>query len=94
LFLNGAEVEILRNDGDYLLVKYDGFAGIFVTEKVSVVQQARNRFSSRFNSSKPFQPSSSSNQLAQQQINRMTYLEHKYGKSVAAGYIQVRYGRA
>jgi hypothetical protein len=84
---NGAEVEILRNDGDYLLVKYGESQGFLLTKRLPGRLSAdRQRFSNR-------QQQQGVQQQQQQQqgtysrssmINRMTYLEHKYGRSIAA----------
>lgn len=87
---NGAEVEIIRNDGDYLLVKYEDAQGFLLTEKVTVMQTAQpvvqQQVQREFQQQQEQQPQQQvRRELTQQeqQINRMTYLEHKYGRSIA-----------
>lgn len=87
---NGAEVEIIRNDGDYLLVKYEDAQGFLLTEKVTVIQTAQpvvqQQVQREFQQQQEQQPQQQvRRELTQQeqQINRMTYLEHKYGRNIA-----------
>jgi hypothetical protein len=80
----GAEVEILRNDGDYLLVKYGDSQGFLLTEKVSVVQQAQAAVQQQVQQQQTVSAQQQQQSAGEQHLNRMTYLEYKYGKSVAA----------
>jgi hypothetical protein len=81
---NGAEVEILRNDGDYLLVKYEESQGFLLTEKVTIMQPTQPAIQQQQQGVRQQQQQDQRElTLQEQQINRMTYLEHKYGRSIA-----------
>jgi hypothetical protein len=85
---NGAEVDVLRNDGDYLLVKYKDSEGFLLTDKVAVMQTAQPVVQQQVErevqqQQQPQQQDRRELTQQEQQINRMTYLEHKYGRSIA-----------
>ena len=73
------EVVIISNQGDYLQVKDGDDVGYVETSKVTINQ-----------TTPPVQQQAVRQQTVQQEVvqqkpdNRMTYLENKYGKSVAA----------
>jgi hypothetical protein len=79
---NGSEVDILGNDGYYLRAKYDGSEGWLVSDKVTVLQTSQP-VQQPIMQQQTNQPAQQVQSVQQQQVNRMTYLENKYGRSIA-----------
>ncbi|MBE0675393.1 MAG: hypothetical protein IH591_12095 [Bacteroidales bacterium] len=86
----GTEVDIIERDGDYLLVKHGDYTGYLIASKVEVKEQpqvARQMEVQQQQQAQVQQQRAQQQMQAQQQQirpeNRMTYLEHKYGRSIA-----------
>lgn len=89
---NGAEVEIIATDEDYLLVRYEDYTGFLVADKVQTVALAdtvqQQVVQQQAVQQQVLKQEVVQKQAAQQEYrmnagNRMTYLEHKYGKDIA-----------